>query len=180
MTGIHGPSAVGRVLALALTLSVLAPAVGLAQDRGPLVRYGKWVLAAGAVGMNLLAARAHNRADDAFDALKDACFENSFRCIIGPDGTYADRQIEGLYQRSLHYDRRARRWLIGGEAALLGAAALFVLEFTRKTHKPDNIPFEPEIRGWGVARGVGVRGAGLVLGETPTRQATRDLLDGHG
>ena len=53
--------------------------------------------------------------------------------------------------------RGLRRWLIGGEAALLGAAALFVLEFTRKTHKPDNIPFEPEIRSLRDATGLGVR-----------------------
>ena len=68
-----------------------------------------------------------------------------------------DRQMEGLYQTTLHYDRRARRWLIAGETALLGAAALFVLEFTRKTHKPDNIPFEPEVRSLRQATGVGIR-----------------------
>jgi hypothetical protein len=150
-------SAIRRAFALALLLALLVPASGSAQESGPLIRYGKWVLAAGAVGMNLLAAQAHNRADDAFDALEDACFDNSIRCILGPDGTYADRQIEGLYQTSLHYDRRARRWLIAGEAALLGAAALFVVEFTRKTHKPDNIPFEPEIRSLRQATGIGVR-----------------------
>jgi hypothetical protein len=92
-----------------------------------------------------------------FDRIEDACFEDSIRCITGPSGAYADRQIEGLYQASLSYDRRARRWLIAGEAALLGAAALFVLEFTRKTHKPDNIPFEPEIRSLRDATGVGLR-----------------------
>jgi len=157
MSRTHTTSVLGRALALGLALVLLAPVRAEAQGSGPLIKYGKWVLAAGAVGMNLLAAQAHNRADDAFDTLEDACFENSIRCITGPDGTYADRQIEGLYQTSLRYDRRARRWLIGGEAALLGAAALFVLEFTRKTHKPDNIPFEPEIRSLREATGLGVR-----------------------
>jgi hypothetical protein len=157
MTRPHTASALGRALALALSLTVLAPSAGEAQKSGPLIKYGKWVLAAGAVGMNLLAAQAHDRADEAFDALENACFENSIRCIVGPDGTYADRQLEGLYQTTLHYDRRARLWLIGGETALLGAAALFVLEFTRKTHKPDNVPFEPEIRSLRQATGVGIR-----------------------
>ena len=157
MTRTHPASALGRALVLAFGLLLLAPRAAVGQESSPLIKYGKWVLAAGAVGMNLLAARAHDRADDAFDALEDACFESSVRCIIGPDGTYADRQIEGLYQTSLHYDRRARTWLIAGETALLGAAALFVLEFTRKTHKPDNIPFEPEIRSLRQATGVGVR-----------------------
>ena len=150
-------SAVGRALALALSLAFLLPASASAQGSGPLIKYGKWVLAAGAVGMNLLAARAHDRADEAFDRVRDLCFETSSRCFLGNDGTYADPAIERLYQTSLSYDSRARRWLIAGETALLGAAALFVIEFTRKTHKPDNIPFEPEIRSLRHATGVGVR-----------------------
>jgi hypothetical protein len=157
MSRTHEASALGRALALAFALALLAPASGAAQESGPLIRYGKWVLAAGAVGMNLLAAQAHDRADDAFEAIEDACFEDSIRCTLGPNGAYADQRIEGLYQTSLHYDRRARRWLIAGEAALLGAAALFVVEFTRKTHKPDNIPFEPEIRSLRHATGIGIR-----------------------
>ena len=145
------------LVALAVSLSLLAPARAAAQESGPLTRYGKWALAAGAIGMNLLAAQAHNRADDAFDQIETACFEDSFHCILGPDGAYADQRIENLYQASLRYDRRARRWLIAGEAALLGAATLFVLELTRKTHKPDNIPFEPEIRSLRDATGIGLR-----------------------
>jgi hypothetical protein len=140
---------------LALTIVLTTPAA--AQETGPLVRYGKWALAAGAIGMNLLAAQAHNRADDAFDGIEEACFLNPSRCDLGPDGGYADGQIEALYQSSLHYDRSARRWLIAGETALLGAAALFVWEMTRKTHKPDNIPFEPEVRSLRQATGIGVR-----------------------
>ena len=134
-----------RALALVLALTAALAPRAEAQESGPIVRYGKWALAAGALGMNLLAAQAHNRAEDAF------------RCALGPDGSYADRRIEGLYQTSLRHDRRARTWLIAGETALLGAAALFVLEFTRKTHKPDNIPFEPEVRSLRQATGVGVR-----------------------
>ncbi len=146
-----------RALALVLALTAALAPRAEAQESGPVVRYGKWALAAGALGMNLLAAQAHNRAEDAFDAIEDACFEDASRCALGPDGSYADRRIEGLYQTSLRHDRRARTWLIAGETALLGAAALFVLEFTRKTHKPDNIPFEPEVRSLRQATGVGVR-----------------------
>ena len=146
-----------RAFALTLLLALLLPASSAAQERGPLVRYGKWVLAAGAVTMNLLAAQAHSRADRAFDVIEDTCFENSTRCLLGPDGAYADPVMEDLYQSSLDYDSEARRWLIAGETALVGATALFVLELTRKTHKPDNIPFEPEIRSLRRATGVGVR-----------------------
>ena len=150
-------SSAARALALVLLLAPVLPASGVAQESGPLVRYGKWVLAAGAVTMNLLAAQAHNRADRSFDAIEDACFEDSTRCLLGPDGAYADPVMENLYQSSLDYDSEARRWLIAGETALVGATALFVLELTRKTHKPDNIPFEPEIRSLRQATGVGVR-----------------------
>ena len=146
-----------RALSVLVALAVTVTTPGVAQKSGPLMRYGKWVLAAGAVGMNLLAAKAHNRADDAFDAIENACFTDSTRCIVGPDGAYADPGIERLYQSSLHYDRSARRWLIAGETALLGAAVLFVWEMTRKTHKPDNIPFEPEVRSLRQATGVGLR-----------------------
>jgi hypothetical protein len=140
---------------LALIVVLTTPAA--AQETGPLVRYGKWALAAGAIGMNLLAAQAHNRADDTFDRIEETCFLDPRRCDLGPDGDYADGGIEALYQSSLHYDRSARRWLIAGETALLGAAALFVWEMTRKTHKPDNIPFEPEVRSLRRATGVGLR-----------------------
>lgn len=146
-----------RLCSILTVLALVLTGPAAAQGTGPLVRYGKWALAAGAIGMNLLAAKAHNRADDAFDAIEDACFADRSRCLLGPDGRYADRRIEGLYQSSLHYDRSARRWLIAGETALLGAAALFVWEMTRKTHKPDNIPFEPEVRSLRQATGVGVR-----------------------
>ena len=146
-----------RALALSLLLALLLPVSSAAQESRPLVRYGKWVLAAGAVTMNLLAAQAHSRADRAFDAIEDACFVNSTRCLLGPDGAYADPVMEDLYQSSLDYDSEARRWLIAGETALVGATALFVLELTRKVHKPDNIPFEPEIRSLRRATGVGVR-----------------------
>jgi hypothetical protein len=157
MSHTHHGSATVRALALTLVLALLVPTVGTAQESSPWVRYGKWVLAAGAVTMNLLAAQAHNRADRAFDTIEDACFLDSTRCIVGPDGAYADPTMEGLYQTSLDYDSEARRWLIAGETALVGATALFVLELTRKTHKPDNIPFEPEIRTLRQATGVGFR-----------------------
>jgi hypothetical protein len=133
-----------RRLAAALALFLALPVQAQAQEVGPIIRYGKWVLAAGAVGMNLLAANAHGNAEEAFDQVEAACLENSLRCIINQEGVYADAQVEAFYQASLHQDRVARRWLIFGETALIGAAAMFVWEFTRKTHEPDNIPFEPE------------------------------------
>ena len=147
-----------RLFSALLILTLATTTSAAAQQPGPLVRYGKWLLAAGAIGMNLAAARAHDRAEESFDAIEDACFPpHTNRCALGPDGSYVDRQIESLYQASLHYDRSARRWLIAGETALVGAAVLFVWEMTSKTHKPDNIPFEPEVRTLRSATGVGLR-----------------------
>lgn len=117
-----------------------------AQSLGPAVKYGKWLLLAGAIGMNYVAVRAHDRADNVFDELEARCNGAHERCDLGPDGSYADPAIEDLYQSSLRYDRRARLWLIGGETALVGSAALFIWELTRPKRRPDNIPFEPEVR----------------------------------
>jgi hypothetical protein len=128
-----------------------------AQARGPLFKYGKWVLAAGALGMNYLAAKDHDRADDNFDLLEQRCFANSALCDLNDSGRYRDELNEIYYQQSVHYDRRARRLLIAGEAALIGSATIFVLELTRRTSKPNNIPFEADIRSLRQATGVGLR-----------------------
>ena len=146
-----------RLPALVLAALVTVSTAAQAQNTSPLIRYGKWVLAAGAVGMIILADRAHDHADEQFDALQTRCFENTSLCAIDGSGRYLDGQTESLYQTSLSYDRRARRWLFGGETALVGAAALFVYELTRHAPKPDNIPFEPEVRSLRQATGVGLR-----------------------
>lgn len=147
-----------RLTSLALVLAlVLAAAPARAQEVHPLVKYGKWVLAAGAIGMNYMAARAHDRADDRFDALEARCLDNHALCRLDSEGSYTDPTSETLFQESRRYDRQARRWLFGGETALLGAAAMFVWELTRRTQKPDNIPFEPEVRELNRATGVGVK-----------------------
>jgi hypothetical protein len=142
-----------RAFAVPLVLLLLA---GPAEAQGPLVKYGKWVIVAGSVGMNYLALRSHNRADDAFNNLKTLCIDRS-RCDLAPDGSYLDLQVENLYQSSLRSDRIARGWLIGGEAALAGAAALFVWELTRPKGRPGNIPFEPEVRSMRWGTGLGFR-----------------------
>jgi hypothetical protein len=128
-----------------------------AQGLSPLVKYGKWVLVAGSAGMNYLALRAHNRADDAFSELRSRCNTTTARCDLGPGGGYLDPEIENFYQSSLRYDRIARGWLIGGETALAGAAVLFVWELTRPKGRPDNIPFEPELRSLRGGAGLGLR-----------------------
>jgi hypothetical protein len=133
-------------LLLAVTAFLLVSGPAQAQGISPVAKYGKWALLAGAIGMNYLAVRAHDRADNVFDVIEAACTADADRCALGPGGAYADPALEDLYQRSLQYDRRARLWLIGGESALVGTAALFIWELARPKNRPDNIPFEPEVR----------------------------------
>jgi hypothetical protein len=140
-----------------LSLLALVLATPPVQAQGPLVKYGKWVLVAGSLGMNYLAIQSHERAEDAFDTLEAACLQQRSRCDLGPQGSYSDPVIEDLYQNSLRHDRIARGWLIGGETALAGAAALFIWELTRPKGRPDNIPFEPEVRSLHQATGLGLR-----------------------
>jgi hypothetical protein len=138
---------------LLLALAAMQPGPLAGQQRDSLwtrsspflVKYGKWGTLAAAVGMGLKAAEAHRDADRAFDRLEDYCGPDPARCDQGPDGSYSDPAAERYYQASLRHDRRARRWLLGGEVALLGTAGLFVWELTRPKRLPDNIPFEPEI-----------------------------------
>jgi hypothetical protein len=137
-------------------LLLLLLAGGTAEAQGPVVKYGKWLLVAGSIGMNYLAVRSHNRAEDAFDALEARCLASHARCTLGARG-YTDPEIEGLYQTSIRQDRVARGWLIGGETALAGAAALFIWELTRPKGRPRNIPFEPEVRSMRGGTGVGLR-----------------------
>jgi hypothetical protein len=146
-----------RVAALVLALLVTIAHAAGAQGTSPLIKYGKWVLAAGAVGMNYLADRAHDRADEQFDILRSRCFDDRQLCALDESGRYSNGDTEELYQTSLRYDGRARRWLFAGETALAGAAVMFVYELTRHDPKPDNIPFEPEVRSLRQATGIGVR-----------------------
>jgi hypothetical protein len=140
----------------ALVLLLLL-AGGRANAQGPIVKYGKWLLVAGSIGMHYLAVRSHHHAEDAFDELEAQCTADHSRCATGAQGQYTDPEIEGLYQTSLHYDQQARGWFIGGEAALAGAAALFIWELTKPKGRPDNIPFEPEVRSLRGGTGVGFR-----------------------
>jgi hypothetical protein len=140
----------------ALPAAAQLPGDSLLLRRSPLVTYGKWAVLAAAVGMGLKAAAAHRDADRAFDRLERWCLEDQTRCDQSANGSYLDPVAEGYYQTSLTRDRHARGWLLGGEAALLGAAGLFVWELTRPRSPPRNIPFEPTFTVLGARTQVGL------------------------
>ena len=121
----------------------------------PPIRYGKWAALAVAAGFTAAGAVTHERADGHFQDLLAYC-RTGASCALGTGGRYTNSGAESLFQRTVHDDRVARRWLLGGQAALLGGAALFVLELSRKGGPP-NIPFSPYIVAGGIATRVGVR-----------------------
>ena len=163
-SGRSGRSGRRPALAVLVALAALTSSSLRAQAPAPtvkpipaLIKYGKWMTLAGSLAMNYLAARAHTRADDAFRVIEDACALNQDMCIVGPDGRYLNPSIESQYQRSVHYDRQARGWLIGGEAAFAGTAAMFIWELTRPKSLPGNIPFEPQVKQEGARTLMGLR-----------------------
>ncbi len=140
------PRALTGLVGLLLLASPLAAQdVTVRRPSPPVLKYGKWVVLAASAGLNLAAARAHDRAQDSFRALQDRCVVDATRCRVGQDGTYLDPASESLYQASLTDDRRAGRFLVAGQATLLGAGAMFVLELLRPKGLPPNKPFQPEV-----------------------------------
>jgi hypothetical protein len=134
-----------RAILLVLALLTVSQPLSAQRSSPAPIKFGKWILLAGAVGLNFAASREHERADSVFGDLTARCATDLSLCAVGDDGAYLDAESEFLYQTSLAYDRRARNFLFGGQGALLGAAVLFVWEFSRPKDDPENIPFEPTV-----------------------------------
>jgi hypothetical protein len=108
-----------------------------------LVHYGKWVAAAGAATLIALGAHEHANSNREWSALLAICRANNADCALGPNGRYANPTAEQLYQSSLFFDRRARARLLGGQAALLVAAGLFIADLRHRGGGPGNVQFAP-------------------------------------
>jgi hypothetical protein len=129
---------------LALLQTVAAPL--RAQGVPASIKYGKWALLAGAIGMEIVANEAHRDARSTFQQIEVACLNDHTFCRLGEDGRYLASEAEALFQETLQHDSKARRWMVGGEVAFLGAAAMFIYELAQPKGLPGNKPFEPEIR----------------------------------
>jgi len=105
------------------------------------IHYGKWATAATAVGLTILAAREHARAQDEWRELLSLCRDNNAACQLRQDGRYVNYDAELLFQLTTYYDRRARSRLIGGQVSLLASATLFILDLRHQGGNPPNIPF---------------------------------------
>jgi hypothetical protein len=112
-------------------------------SRRGVAHVAKWITAAGAVGLTVLAAREHNRANEYWDQLLALCYADVANCTLGVDGRYESAEAEGLYGASVRYDDRARVRLIAGQAALLVTVVLFLIDRHGGVDRPDDIPFDP-------------------------------------
>ena len=139
----------GAAAALWLAIAPVLAAQAPARVSPPVIKYGKWIAFGSSVTFGLLSQGEHVNADRAFSSLENYCFGDQTRCNVGSNGHYLDPVSEGYYQESLTHDRRAERWLVGGEALFLSAAAGFIWEFTRPTGLPANIPLAPLIESRG-------------------------------
>lgn len=142
-------------LSLLLAAALGAGSLGAQASPAP-IKYGKWALLAGSVALNVAAADAHREAERTFDVLEARCTAEPALCNIA-GGSYSNPETEALYQETLSLDRRSRRLLFAGEGALLGAAVLFVWEFSRPRGRPEDIPFEPEVSFRPGATNIGLR-----------------------
>jgi len=140
-----------RLVAIACVATVACAAPARAQtsaapparERAPaLVKWGKWGASVVFVGLTAQGISRHDAADAAYRRLTGYC-RTGGSCVLGPDGTYADPRSEAFYQDVASGDRAARAWLIAGQAALVGAVALFIVELSYE-HGPGNIPYEPQ------------------------------------
>lgn len=121
-----------------------APPPASSWTRG-VVHYGKWATAASAIAFTVLAAREHDDAEGYWRQLLTLCRNNNAACAQRDDGQYLDYNAELLYQRTLYYDRRARRRLIVGQLSLLASAAMFILDLRHGRDHPPNIPLGLEL-----------------------------------
>jgi len=137
-------------LAFLLTAAVTGPAPAqsapAARDmslRQGAVHYGKWLTAGVAVAFTAMAIHEHGFSRHDWDDLLVICRSSDNACERGSDGRYLRGDAEFHYQRSIYYDRRANRRLLGAQGSLLVTAALFIMDLARRTDDPDNIPFSP-------------------------------------
>lgn len=136
--------ALAALAALPLAGQQPAPHPPAAPRGGPfLVHWGKWATAAGTVALTAMGAREHHYSDIEWNQLLDICRNNNADCMVAPNGRYFNANAETLYQASLRFDRRARRWLLGAQAAALGTAVLFISDLRHHSDEPGNIPFKP-------------------------------------
>lgn len=145
-----------RSLTLAglLSAAALAPVTSQESPRSAsrpwiaeVSHWGKWVALAGAAGLITVAAVRHGEAQDALGLLEDFCRPENPACLIVTDATgtqrYDGAEAEELYRTYAAVEKRARGFLLGGQASLLASGAMFLIDLIHRTEDVDNIPYTP-------------------------------------
>jgi hypothetical protein len=105
--------------------------------------WGKWPMLAGAIGFAAASLAQKSDADQVYDQLQAMCRDASVNCILGANGKYVKPEAEALFQETLRLDGKARRWMLGGEAALALSGGMFLIDLVAGHGEPRNIPFTP-------------------------------------
>lgn len=110
--------------------------------------WGRWPALAGAGVLVALAAARNSDVKDARAALDAYCTIDTGRCTISQDpggsgGVYLDPVAEALYQEYASLSRRAQGLLIGGQATLLVAGAMFLIDLLHDDGDFGTIPYTP-------------------------------------
>jgi hypothetical protein len=108
--------------------------------------WGRWPALAAAAGLITAAAISSNNSKETLNTLEDYCREDFARCSVieGPDGPgYADPGAEELYQEYAAQSREARGYLLGGQASMLLAGALFLIDLVHHSGNVEDIPYTP-------------------------------------
>jgi len=116
----------------------------------PLPKYGGWVGVAkwstlvASIGFGTIGVLVSREADESFARLVILCEEDADRCrSLDPDGSYADRLLENLYQDVVTKDKQARAAFIAAEVSFVASVLLFVVDFQRGG-EPENEPYDPD------------------------------------
>jgi hypothetical protein len=118
--------------------------------------YGKWLALAGAAGLTAVAIMRNQDADQVYDGLAELCRAGGDTCVLNLEGAYINPDAERLYQETLRLDSQARKWMLGGQVALVTAGTMFVIDLVAGTKRPKNIPYAP-LEYFADGRGVGLR-----------------------
>ncbi len=137
-------------IAALVTLLVGAPALAQTSEGAAskpwfvsASHYGKWVTLASTGGLLAEGALRHRTADREYASLVSLCRDTPLLCDKAPNGSYLNAQTETLYQRTVSLDHGARNWIVAGEASLLAAGTMFLLDLVYHHDGPKNIPYAP-------------------------------------
>jgi hypothetical protein len=135
----RGLPALALVLCIAVWPSGRAMAQQRVTTRSSMVHWSKWVMLAAAVGFGAYALHENRQADRAYDRLNTLCHSTPASCAI-TNGHYADAGAERIIGDVQSSDRHAQAGIIGGQLALVGSAALFIIDL-HHVQRPPDIPY---------------------------------------